>query len=255
MVKRILCSFSRALQAPWRCKHFSVSQHFEVYVHSVYYQEWAHTSIYSYIMFWFLYSWTFCPGRISRQQDIEFQLLLEPNVEPPVFTLTCVTTGGPPTTVTWTRDGTAIDYQSNSSFRFSRTVTDFIAATYNNTLTVTGNFPGRYSISAQNRNTVQYDLNSFATSILQVNGKYLYISVHKLHCLWFTTLLHKSGAMPLEMPPVANIPNTIQVGKICEAIVENIYFSSNLKCSGYGIIFMKVISWAGVCMYMTQPVH
>ena len=206
-------------------------------------------------MSWFLYSWTFCPGRISRQQDIEFQLLLEPNVEPPVFTLTCVTTGGPPTTVTWTRDGTAIDYQSNSSFRFSRTVTDFIAATYNNTLTVTGNFPGRYSISAQNQNTAQYVDSIAATATLQVEGMCLYISVHKLHCLWFTTWLHKSGAMPLEVPPVANIPNTIQVGKFCEAIMQNIYSSSNLKCSGYGIIFMQVISWAGVCMYMTQPVH
>ena len=33
---------------------------------------------------------------------------------------------------------------------FSRTVTDFVAATYNNTLTVTGNFPGRFTIFAQN---------------------------------------------------------------------------------------------------------
>jgi len=149
--------------------------------------EHIYQCIYSYIMSWFLYSWTFCPGRISRQQDIELQLLLEPNVERPVFTLTCVTTGGPPTTVTWTRDGTAIDYQNNSSFRFSRTVTDFVAATYNNTLTVTGNFPGLYNISAQNRNTAQYVDSTAATATLQVEGKCLYISVHELHCLWYLT--------------------------------------------------------------------
>ena len=108
---------------------------------------------------------------------------MEPNITPPAFTLTYVTTGGPPTNVTWTRDGTAIDYQNNSSFRFSRTVTDFVAATYSNTLTVTGNFPGLYNISAQNRNTVQYALSKVATSTLQVEGKYLYTSVHKLHFL------------------------------------------------------------------------
>jgi len=114
-----------------------------------------------------------------QQQDIEFQLLPESSSEPPVFTLTCVTTGGPPTAVNWTRDGTAIDYQSNSSFRFSRTVTDLVTATYNNTLTVTGNFPGLYSISAQNQNTALYALSTAATSTLQVEGKYLYTSVHK----------------------------------------------------------------------------
>ena len=117
---------------------------------------------------------TSSPGQILlQQQNMEFQLLLEPNTEPPVFTLTCVTTGGPPTNVTWTRDDTVIDYQCNDTFRFSRTVTDLGSATYNNTLTVTGNFPGCYTISAQNTATI-----IATTATLQVEGEHPL--VHKL---------------------------------------------------------------------------
>ena len=57
------------------------------------------------------------PGQIFlQQQNIAFQLLLEPNTEPPVFTPTCVTNGGPPTTVVWTRDDNAIDYLGSNTF-------------------------------------------------------------------------------------------------------------------------------------------
>ena len=114
------------------------------------------------------------PGPILLQDDLEFHLLpLEPITDPPTFTLTCVTTGGPPTTVTWTRDNTEIDYQSNSNFTFSRTVTKFTNSIYNNTLTVTGRFPGRYNMTAWNRNTVIYLDSQFATSAISVTGKHL----------------------------------------------------------------------------------
>ena len=76
------------------------------------------------------------PGRILLQHDIEFRLLWEVNIQQPTFTLTCVTTGGPPTIVIWTRDNTEIDYQSNSNFIFSQTVTNFVSSTYNNTLSL-----------------------------------------------------------------------------------------------------------------------
>ena len=115
-------------------------------------------------------------GQILLQQNIEFQLLpLEPITDPPTFTLTCVTTGGPPTTVTWTRDNTEIDYQSNGNFRFSQTVTNFVNSTYNNTLTVTGRYPGQYNMEASNRNTVQYAVSQSATSVLLVKGKHVMV--------------------------------------------------------------------------------
>ena len=100
---------------------------------------------------------------------------MEPITDPPTFTLTCVTTGGPPTTVTWTRDNTEIDYQSNGNFRFSQTVTNFVNSTYNNTLTVTGRYPGQYNMEASNRNTVQYAVSQSATSVLLVKGKHVMV--------------------------------------------------------------------------------
>ena len=118
-------------------------------------------------------------GRILLQYDIEFQLLpLEPTTDPPTFTLTCVTTGGPPTNVTWRRDSIEIDYQSNSNFTFSQTVTNFTNSTYNNTLTVTGRYPGRYNVTAWNRNTVLYIDSQSATSALLVKGKHMHVMVH-----------------------------------------------------------------------------
>ena len=62
----------------------------------------------------------------------------------PVFTLTCVSTGGPAMTVTWTRDGTA------AAGVTSQTVTDMMTATYINTLTVTGRLPGLYNCRVEN---------------------------------------------------------------------------------------------------------
>ena len=106
------------------------------------------------------------PGRILLQYDIEFRLLRELSIQQPTFTLTCVTTGGPPTNVIWTRDNIEIDY--NSNFTFSRTVTNFTTSTYNNTLTVTGRYPGQYQMTAWNINTELYVENQFATSLLEL---------------------------------------------------------------------------------------
>ena len=115
-------------------------------------------------------------GEIFLQQNIEFQLLsLEPITDPPTFTLTCITTGGAPTTVIWTRNNTEIDYQSNSSFTFSRTVTNFVNSTYKNTLTVTGRYPGQYNMEASNRNTVLYIDSRPATCALLVKGKHVMV--------------------------------------------------------------------------------
>ena len=94
---------------------------------------------------------------------------------PPTFTLTCVTTGGPPTNAVWTRDNIEIDYESDHNFTFSRTVTNFTTSTYNNTLTVTGRYPGQYNMEASNRNTMKYIVSQAATSVLLVNGKHVMV--------------------------------------------------------------------------------
>ena len=109
-----------------------------------------------------------CPGHIMLQNGLQFQLLTEPNIDPQC-TLTCSTTGGPPTIVSWTSDSRTVLY--DNSFVFSQTVTNFVAPTYTNTLTITGRYPGQYTLTAHNRNTDIYTVSFPVTSTFQVTGK------------------------------------------------------------------------------------
>ena len=59
----------------------------------------------------------------------------------PQFTLTCISTGGIPTNTTWTRNRTTIV----SVGLYNTVLTDGLASTYNNTLTVKGRMAGVYS--------------------------------------------------------------------------------------------------------------
>ena len=90
------------------------------------------------------------------------QLSLTTNLtaDPPVFTLTCVSTGGPASNVTWTQDGAAAIGNT------SQTVMDQQAIIYNNTLMVTGRLPGSYTCSVSNDRTDQP-----STASLTVVGK------------------------------------------------------------------------------------
>ena len=60
-----------------------------------------------------------------------------------IFDLTCISTGGPATTVTWTRDSVTVT---------EGTVTHYNTFThmYANTLTVTGRLPGLYTCTVAN---------------------------------------------------------------------------------------------------------
>ena len=79
--------------------------------------------------------------------QLVFSLISALTADTPVFTLTCVSTGGPATTVTWTRDGAAATGVA------SQTVTNITTATYVNTLTVTGRETGSYMCSVANDRT------------------------------------------------------------------------------------------------------
>ena len=60
----------------------------------------------------------------------------------PQFTLTCISTGGPATTVTWTRDSTTVT-EGNETV-----LNDPVAAQYTHTLTVTA--AGVYTCTVSN---------------------------------------------------------------------------------------------------------
>ena len=78
----------------------------------------------------------------------------------PTFTLEARTSGGPPTTSTWTRDG--VEITSGISLALDTNPQDpptadnldaYMNARYISTLVVTGVFPGVYQYSASNRAT------------------------------------------------------------------------------------------------------
>ena len=92
--------------------------------------------------------------------SLQFSLQTTPTADPPVFTLTCVSTGGPATTVTWTRDEAAATGVT------SQTVVDQVTITYHSTLTVTGREPGYYTCNATNNRTAPP-----ATASLTVAGE------------------------------------------------------------------------------------
>ena len=77
-------------------------------------------------------------------QNITFRLESDISGTSPQFTLTCISTGGPATTVTWTRD-------SATAMGDEMTVLDNAeTAQYTHTLTVTGRLGGLYQCTVSN---------------------------------------------------------------------------------------------------------
>ena len=61
------------------------------------------------------------------------------------LTLTCISTGGPATTVTWTRDSTTVITEGTETV-----LNDPVTARYTHTLTLTGRLPGLYTCTVAN---------------------------------------------------------------------------------------------------------
>ena len=83
----------------------------------------------------------FYTGYISISGDVILTLNQGPS---PPFTLTCISTGGPATTVTWTRDSTTVT-EGNETV-----LNDPVNAQYTHTLTVTGRQGGVYKCTVEN---------------------------------------------------------------------------------------------------------
>ena len=92
---------------------------------------------------------------------IQFALVSSSPVQ---FTLTCISTGGPATSVTWTRNGGTIPY--DGTHVLSQTVVDASrTARYNNTLTVTVVESGHYQC------TISNVLSTVQSAVLSGDGK------------------------------------------------------------------------------------
>ena len=100
-------------------------------------------------------------GEVSSIHPLQFSLTSTVTADPPVFTLICVSTDGPATTVTWTRDGNNVSY--DPTHELTQTVTDQTNIIYSNVLTVTGRESGNYQCSVTNDRTVQPQVSASLT--------------------------------------------------------------------------------------------
>ena len=92
--------------------------------------------------------------------------------DPTTTTLTCISTGGPATTVTWTRDSTTV------TEGIETVLNDPVTANYTHTLTVTGTLPGLYTCTVANNKPS----NDSATYILAGEDFRLCIIYQTLDC-------------------------------------------------------------------------
>ncbi len=92
-----------------------------------------------------------CTGR-PNVTSLLFQLVKDGTnpfqSSPPVFTLTCTSSGGPATNVKWKSGNEALT--ENSNHVMSRTLVDQLGPDYSSTLTVTGRNVGTYSCNVSN---------------------------------------------------------------------------------------------------------
>ena len=96
--------------------------------------------------------------------SIQFQLTSELNAPTPTFTLTCISTGGPATTVSWTVNNSAVTEDGTHNIT-SQILTDAVNATYNHILVVTGRLVGEYECTVSNNKP------SSTSGMLAVVGK------------------------------------------------------------------------------------
>ena len=82
------------------------------------------------------------------------------NEASPQFTLTCISTGGPATTVTWTRDSVTVTGGTETVLNNCET------SQYTHTLTVTGRLGGLYTCTVANNRATDNE----ASAQLTVQG-------------------------------------------------------------------------------------
>ena len=101
---------------------------------------------------------------------IYFSLESEANEDPPEFTLTCQSRGGPVTEVEWRRDGVRVE--EDSDHMTSQIIVDTLSKTvYNNTLRVRGREGGKYTCSVSN-NKHEYFEGTSITGLSVTKGLY-----------------------------------------------------------------------------------
>ena len=103
-------------------------------------------------------------GSIIISDEVTITVDSDLNGASPQFTLTCISTGGPATTVTWTRDFVEVIENTKT------VLDDPVTAQYTHTLTVTEILEGLYTCIVSNKA-------SMSSGTLQVQCEYLLINL------------------------------------------------------------------------------
>ena len=96
------------------------------------------------------------------------------------FTLTCISTGGPATTVTWTRDSGEVVGDTNTE------LDNRVTAQYTHTLSLTGRLEGLYKCIVANNipstasATITVQGNNISTEYTTLNTVSIYLQLHLL---------------------------------------------------------------------------
>lgn len=86
--------------------------------------------------------------------------------------LSCVSTGGPASEVTWSRDGLEIAAMNNSLYDFSQHISDTETGSYINTLTSAGgSLVGRFSCRVNNTRGTDGMESEFFSHLLSIPGR------------------------------------------------------------------------------------
>ena len=86
-------------------------------------------------------------GEVTIPNDMTLTVIYDLKGASPQFNLTCISTDGPATTVTWTRDSAIATGDAVTLFNFTN---DAETATYTHTMTVTGRLGGLYTCNVSN---------------------------------------------------------------------------------------------------------
>ena len=111
----------------------------------------------------------FSPGNLAPLGEVT--LTLESNGARAWFTLTCITTGGPATTVHWTRGN------DNVTEGTETVLDDRVTAQYTHTLnvTVTSSFSDIYSCTISNRKSSYYASEEIEATVIPNGSGNMYI--------------------------------------------------------------------------------
>ena len=104
--------------------------------------------------------WLTFTGHITISDNVAFTLDSEANDARLIFTLTCISTGGPATTVTWTRDSDTVTERTET------VLDDPVTAQYTHILTSAERLGGLYTCTVANDKPSQ----ASAQLIINVQG-------------------------------------------------------------------------------------